>query len=68
MLPIEFYEDGKNRFGGDISKEQYERLSVSVLAERFGYTVEYISRFDFEIHSWSGECDRARTPVFTLPA
>ena len=55
VLPIEFYIDGKRKFGGEISKADFERLSIEFLADRFGYTVDYIAQFDYEIHSWSGK-------------
>lgn len=60
VLPIEFYKDGKNKFGGELSKSEFEKLSKRFLAEEFGYTEEYISEFEYEIHSWSGKYDIVR--------
>ncbi len=55
ILPIEFYYNGERRFGGEITKTDYEGLNIERLAELFGYTIEYLSQFDFEVHSWSGK-------------
>lgn len=60
VLPIEFYKDGKNKFGGELSKSEFEKLSKRFLADRFGYTEEYISLFEYEIHSWSGKYNTVR--------
>ena len=63
VLPVEFYKDGKARFGGELSKAEFENLSERFLAEIFGYTEEYISEFEYEIHSWSGKYDIGRRKV-----
>ncbi|MBO5333668.1 MAG: hypothetical protein J6B37_06105 [Clostridia bacterium] len=55
ILPTEFYYNGERRFGGEITKADYEDLNIEHLAELFGYTVEYLSQFDFEVSSWSGK-------------
>ncbi len=63
VLPIEFYKGGKNSFGSELSKAEFENLSERFLAEEFGYTEEYISEFEYEIHSWSGKYDIGRRKV-----
>ncbi len=57
VLPIEFYLNGERRFGGEIEKTEYDELTIDLLADRFGYTADYISQFEYEIHSWSGKYD-----------
>jgi|GEM_PF-2845390 len=54
VLPIEFYLNGERRFGGEITRADFEELSAEFLASYYGYTVEYLSQFEYEIHSWSG--------------
>lgn len=66
VLPIEFYSNDKNRFGSEISFELFNNLSIKSLANYFGYSEDYISTFEFEIHSWTGKYDIKRTPVINL--
>ena len=66
VLPIEFYYNNEKRFGGDISIEQFNNLSTTLLEEIFGYSEEYISKFDYEIHSWSRKYDIERQPITNL--
>ena len=54
VLPIEFYLHGERRFGGEIKKTDFYRLTVEFLAGYYGYSVEYLSQFEYGIHSWSG--------------
>lgn len=54
VLPIEFYLHGERRFGGEIKKTDFYRLTIEILAGYYGYSVEYLSQFEYEIHSWSG--------------
>ena len=35
----------------------FDELTIDLLADRFGYTADYISQFEYEIHSWSGKYD-----------
>lgn len=55
ILTTEFYYNGERRFGGEITKADYQDLNIEHLAELFGYTTEYLSQFDFEVSSWSGK-------------
>lgn len=69
-LPIEFYGSGRfdgGRFGGDIGRDDYFKLSAALLSERFLYSAEELSQFEFEIHSWSSQYDVKRMPVTKLP-
>ncbi len=66
VLPLEFYKDGERRFGGEISKEDFDKLSVSFLSEKFGYLSDYLLQFDYEIHSWSGKYDTGLKRVTDL--
>lgn len=68
VLPLEFYLDGERRFGGEIRKEDFDKLSISVLSEKFGYMCDYLLQFDYEIHSWSGEYDIGLKHVSDLRA
>ena len=66
-LPLEFYLDGKRRFGGDIRRAELPLLSRSMLAERFMVPPEQIAAYRFEIYSWSGKYDEPRADVSRLP-
>ena len=57
VLPIEFYLHGERRFGGEIKKTDFYRLTIEILAGYYGHSVEYLSQFEYEIHSWSGRYD-----------
>ena len=37
-----------------IKKSDFDRLTVEFLAGYYGYSVEYLSQFEYGIHSWSG--------------
>ena len=65
-LPLEFYLDGKPRFGTDIPSEDLDRLSVSYMQDLFGYFNLDLLPYDFEIHSWSGKYDTGRRRVAGL--
>ena len=66
-LPLEFYLDGKRRFGGDIRRAELPLLSQAMLAERFLFPPEQIAAYQFEIYSWSGKYDAPRAEVSRLP-
>ena len=66
-LPLEFFLDGKRRFGGDIPRAELPLLSQTRLAERFMVPPEQIAAYQFEIYSWSGKYDAPRTDVSRLP-
>lgn len=66
-LPLEFYLDGKRRFGGDIRRAELPLLSQAMLAERFMVPPEQIAAYQFEIYSWSGKYDAPRAEVSRLP-
>ena len=57
VLPIEFYLNGKPGFGGEITKEEFTRLTPESAAELFGLSPAYIRQFDCQITSWSGKLD-----------
>ena len=63
VLPIEFYLQGERRFGGEIKHTDLDGLTIEFLADHYGYSVEYLSQFDYEIHSWSGKYNREQTKV-----
>ena len=62
-LPVEFYLDGNRRFGGEITKADFEKLSIELLADLFGVSTDYLSQFEYEIHSWSGKYDKERRKI-----
>ena len=66
VLPLEFYRDGQPGFGGDIERDELPLLSQAWLAERFMVPAEQLAAYQFEIHSWSGKYDVAKTPVKEL--
>ena len=66
VLPLEFYQDGQPGFGGDIERDALPLLSQAWLAERFMVPAEQLAAYQFEIHSWSGKYDVAKTPVKEL--
>ena len=57
ILPIEFYKNNKNIFGGEITIDLYNNLSNKALADYYGCSEEDISNYEYEIHSWSGKYD-----------
>lgn len=63
VLPIEFYLNGKRSFGGEIAKSDFKVLSAEFLASYYGYTVEHLLQFEYEIHSWSGRYNTERRRV-----
>ena len=63
VLPIEFFDSGGPRFGGEIRRDDLEGISAGRLAQMFGYTTDYLSPFEFEVHSWSGQNDVKRIKV-----
>ncbi|MED9968849.1 MAG: hypothetical protein UFA98_02400 [Ruminococcus sp.] len=66
VLPLEFYMDGKRRFGGETNSDELDDLSVSSLSKHYGCTSEYLISFDYEIHSWSGKYDTGLRKVSDL--
>ena len=66
VLPLEFYRDGQSGFGGDIERADLPRLTQTMLAERFWLSPEELVHYEYEIHSWSGKYDVAKTPVKEL--
>lgn len=66
LLPIEFYLDDKRKFGGDISKEMFNELSINSLVDYFGFDEDTLSNYNYEVHSWSGKYDVERQPVRNL--
>lgn len=65
-FPIEFFLNNKDLFGGEISKEEYDNISIDSLAKHFGCSEDYILDFSYEIHSWSGKYDVNRIPISIL--
>ena len=66
VLPIEFYINDKKKFGGDISKDFFNTLSIDSLVDYFGFDEDTLSHFDYEVYSWSGEYDVKRESVSNL--
>ena len=66
-LPIEFYSGDRRSFGGELTKKEYENLSMELLSGRFGYSADLLSQYAFEIYSWSGQYDLKRMRVSELP-
>lgn len=60
VLPIEFYRDGVPRFGGDLTRAEFEGLTAALPAELFGLPAAQLARFEYEVHSWSGRLDTGR--------
>ena len=65
-LPIEFFLNDKDLFGGELSRDEYDNISVDVLVKHFGCNEDYILNLFYEIHSWSGTYDIERRPVISL--
>lgn len=66
VLPIEFYLDNKNVFGGDIPLDMFNNLTIKSLANYFGFSEDYISNLDYQITSWNGNYDVGRVPVSSI--
>ncbi len=60
VLPIEFYARGQRCWGGEIQRADLAGLDTARLSALFGYPKEDLSRFEYEIHSWSGKFDVPR--------
>lgn len=60
VLPIEFYLNGEDCFGGEITQADFDELSDELLAAEFGYFAKDLSLFEYEIHSWSGRYNTER--------
>ena len=65
-LPLEFYQDETPRFGGELKSEDLDRLSLSFLANEYGFIHADLLSLDYEIHSWSGKYDTGRRRVADL--
>ncbi len=63
VLPIEFFLHRERRFGGEIKRVDYDGLTKDHLAGLFGYSAEYMSGFEYEIHSWSGRYNTKRRRI-----
>ena len=63
VLPIEFFLHGKRCFGGEIKKTDYDGMTIDFLASYWGYSVDYISQLEYEIHSWSGQYNIERRRI-----
>ena len=57
ILPIEFYCRGERSWGSEIRREELDGLDARRLSALFGCPAEELSRFAYEIHSWSGRYD-----------
>lgn len=68
VLPLEFYLDGKRRFGGEIRLGDLDKLSLSYLSEKYGYEGRYFLPFEYELSSWSGKHDTGRRRAAELKA
>ncbi len=66
VLPLEFYLDGKRRFGGEIKKAELDDLSVSSLSKHYGFISDNLLSFEYEIRSWSGKYDTGLRKVSEL--
>ena len=66
ILAIEFYLGNKAVFGGDISIESFNNLSIDVLNEMYGFIVDDINNYDYVIYSWSGKNDTNRVSISSL--
>ena len=52
VAAIEFYENGKNRFGGQIETSLLDHLTYDSLRTRFGYLQLDISQMTFRVYAW----------------
>lgn len=55
IAAIEFYENGKNIFGGQIETNLLENLSYDTLRTYFGYLHLDISQMIFRVYAWNKE-------------
>ena len=60
VLPVEFFDSDRPRFGGEIRKDEFDVLTPESLAKRFGYAAGSLLSLEFEVHSWSGKYDIKR--------
>lgn len=50
---IEFYENGKNQFGGEIEVSLLDELTYDKLRNYFGYAHTDLSNLTFKVRSWN---------------
>lgn len=55
IAAIEFYENGSNRFGGDIETALLDDLTYNSLRNYFGYPSVDISNLTFRVRAWNKE-------------
>lgn len=53
IAAIEFYENGKDIFGGQIETSSLEKLTYDTLRTRFGYPNLDISKMTFRVYAWN---------------
>ncbi len=49
---IEFYEDGNNRFGGEVEVSFLDNLTYDKLCDRFGCRHNYLVNHTFKVRAW----------------
>lgn len=52
IAAIEFYENGKNKFGGQIETNLLDNLTYDTFLTYFGYLIYDISRMTFRVYAW----------------
>ena len=53
IAAIEFYDNGKNCFGGQIDTERLSDITYHSLREYFGYPNDDISHLTFRVYAWN---------------
>lgn len=66
LFSIELYDKDIRKFGGDISKDLYDNLTIRFLAAYFYCDENIISGFNYDLYSWSGKYDISRESVANL--
>ena len=49
---IEFYENGRNQFGGEIDVSQLDEITYEELRQFFGYPYRDLIGFEFKVRAW----------------
>ena len=53
IAAIEFYDNGKNRFSGQIDTKRLSNITYNSLREYFGYPNDDISNLTFRVYAWN---------------
>ena len=57
MFAIEFFKDGRRRFGGDLTSQELQALSYQTLSDKLGYADLADAADSFKVRGWEPGTD-----------